>query len=246
MVNCIALVSNADIIAQLSAYIGEEPEVQLIGVFNNIKDAEKLSINNKKQIDLIFAEIGVSELDSLSFVKSLVNTPTVVFMSKDKTDAYEAIKFGAVDFLLEPLAYNDFKQATAKALVQLSKKQDEMLQQARSSKFVNNNKFIYIKSEYKIIRINLDQIKFIESMREYVRFHIENSRPIMSLLTIRAVENYLPKDRFMRVHRSYIVNLDKIELIERARIVFDGDTFIPISEQYKDKFQSFVDKNFAQ
>jgi two-component system LytT family response regulator len=244
MVNCIALVSNADIIAQLSAYIGEEPEFQLIGVCSNIEDAANLF--NKKTIDLIFAEIGVSEFDSLTFIKSLVNTPAVVFLSKDKAYAYDAIKFGAVDFLLEPLAYNDFKQAAAKALVELSKKQDELLQQARSSKFVNNNKFIFIKSEYKIIRIDLSQIKFIESMREYVRFHIDNSRPIMSLLTIRAVENYLPKEKFMRVHRSYIVNLDKIELIERARIVFDGDTFIPISEQYKDKFQSFVDKNFAQ
>ena len=121
-----------------------------------------------------------------------------------------------------------------------------MLQQTRSSTFEGNGRFIFIKSEYKVVRINLDEIKYVESMREYVRFHLSDGRPIMSLLTIKAVENYLPKEKFMRVHRSYIVNLDKIDVIERTRIVFDNDTFIPISEQYKDRFQAYLDKNFAQ
>jgi two-component system LytT family response regulator len=170
----------------------------------------------------------------------------VVFVSNTTDAAYDALKLGAVDYLRKPFSFDDFNLAIKRVEKAYEQRRNEMLQQTRSSTFEGNGRFIFIKSEYKVVRINLDEIKYVESMREYVRFHLSDGRPIMSLLTIKAVENYLPKEKFMRVHRSYIVNLDKIDVIERTRIVFDNDTFIPISEQYKDRFQAYLDKNFAQ
>ncbi len=243
---CIAIDKDAKALKQLCAYIEKEANLDLAAKFDNIQEAQNYLQSEKNAVEVIFAEADMPGITGVELMKSLMGNPAVVIVSDNKNSAYEAYKAGCVDYLLKPYSYEDFKQAVDKAADHSKKMAVKMAGEARSPKFVNNGKFIFIKSEYKVMKINLDQIKYVESMREYVRFHIEDSRPIMSLLTIKAVENYLPKDRFMRVHRSYIVNLDKINIIERARIVFDGDTFIPISEQYKEKFQAYLDQNFAQ
>lgn len=103
---------------------------------------------------------------------------------------------------------------------------------------------LFVKSEYKLIRIELDDIKYIESQHEYIKIHLINNTPVLTQLSIKSVEELLPSDRFMRVHRSFIVNLKKVSVIERNRIVFDGKIFIPISDQYKDTFQKYIDGNF--
>ena len=107
----------------------------------------------------------------------------------------------------------------------------------------SDENFLFIKSEYKILRIKLPDILYIEGMREYVRIHIENQKPVMALMTMKKMETNLPERNFMRVHRSYIVNLEKVNTVERMRIIFDK-VFIPVSEQYKERFQQFLDKNF--
>lgn len=243
---CIAIDKDAKALNQLCAYIEKEANLELVSKFDNIGDAQKYLENEKNGVKLVFVEAEMKEMSGIEFMKSLMTNPAVIMVSDNKNSAYDAFKAGCVDYLMKPYSYEDFKQAVNKAEDYQKMQETKAAGEARSPLFVNNGKFIFIKSEYKVMKINLDQIQYVESMREYVRFHIEDSRPIMSLLTIKAVENYLPKDRFMRVHRSYIVNLDKINIIERARIVFDGDTFIPISEQYKEKFQNYLDQNFAQ
>jgi len=243
---CIAIDNDAKALAHLCTFIEKSPNLQLLAKFEDVQKAQAFLSNDKNEVDLIFVDPDMKGLDGVDLVKSLIEAPLVIFVSNKTDRAYDAIKLGAVDFLLKTVSYDDFKLAVSKAEKAAENRRNEMMQLPRSSKFENNGRFIFIKSEYKVMRINLDEIQFVESMREYVRFHVNDGRPIMSLLTIKAVENYLPKDRFMRVHRSYIVNLDKINVIERARIVFDGDTFIPISEQYKDRFQAYLDKNFAQ
>ena len=139
--------------------------------------------------------------------------------------------------MLKPIDYATFLKASNKAKLwfDLQHKQPEQLQ--------SNDDFLFIKSEYKIVRVKIDDIKYIEGMREYIRIHLVNEKPIMTLLSMKAMEAQLANKNFMRVHRSYIVNLNKISTIERSRIVFDK-IYIPISEQHKEKFQHFVDKNF--
>ena len=108
----------------------------------------------------------------------------------------------------------------------------------------SDEKFLFIKSEYKILRIDLADVKYIESMREYLRIHIENQPPVMALMSMKKMEKFLPERDFMRVHRSFIVHLNKITTIERNRIIFDKKVYIPVSDQYKDQFQGFLKKNF--
>ncbi|MCR5454347.1 MAG: LytTR family DNA-binding domain-containing protein [Bacteroidales bacterium] len=243
---CIAIENDAKDLSLICAYIEKSPSLQLVAKFDDAHQAQSFLANGKNDVDLAFVDANTKDLDGIALVKSLTEAPLVIFVSDSTNSAYNALKCGAVDYLLKPLAFDDFNLAVKRAEKAYESRRNEMLQQTRSSKFENNGRFIFIKSEYKIMRINLDDIRYVESMREYVRFHVNNGRPIMSLLTIKAVENYLPKEMFMRVHRSYIVNLNKIEVIERTRIVFDSDVFIPISEQYKDRFQAYLDKNFAQ
>ncbi|PLX10788.1 MAG: DNA-binding response regulator, partial [Marinilabiliales bacterium] len=103
--------------------------------------------------------------------------------------------------------------------------------------------YLFVKSEYKIRRINLNDILFIEGLREYVKIVLKADKPILSLMSLKSLEEHLPKNRFMRVHRSFIVHLNEIKTIERSRIIFDK-TYIPVSEQYKEKFQEFLRKRF--
>jgi len=243
---CIAIDNDAKALEQICAYIEKTPSLQLVAKFDDADNARAYLTSDKNQVDVVFVDTDTNNIGGIDLVKSLIEPPFVVFVSNTTDGAYDALKLGAVDYLRKPFSFDDFNLAIKRVEKAYEQRRNEMLQQTRSSTFEGNGKFIFIKSEYKVVRINLDEIKYVESMREYVRFHLSDGRPIMSLLTIKAVENYLPKEKFMRVHRSYIVNLDKIDVIERTRIVFDNDTFIPISEQYKDRFQAYLDKNFAQ
>jgi two-component system LytT family response regulator len=106
--------------------------------------------------------------------------------------------------------------------------------------------FLFIKSEYKIVRIDFDTIKYIEGMRDYIRIHVEGQKPIMAIMGIKKAMEHLPPQKFMQVHRSFIVNLGKVTTIERNRILFDNNIYIPVSEQYKDAFQNYIDNNFLK
>ena len=178
------------------------------------------------------------ELLGTDFVRSLIPAPKIIFTSAHEKYALEGFRVDAVDYLLKPISYVDFLKSANKVKSWFDKhrpKEDEVK---------SNKNFLFIKSEYKILRINFDDIKYIEGMSEYIKIHLINSKPVMTLLSIKAIEEQLPVDRFMRVHRSYIVNLEKISVIERSRIIFDGNVYIPVSDQYKNKFQGYIDKNY--
>ena len=180
----------------------------------------------------------VPDLSGMDFVKSLNNPPKVIFTTAYSEYAIEGFKVDAIDYLLKPIGYSDFLKAAVKAKDRIDPKVEA------NTEIQSNDKFLFIKSEYKILRINLSDIKYIEGMREYLRIHLQSEKPIMTLMSMKKMEEFLSSDHFMRVHRSYIVNLDKISTVERNRIVFDKNVYIPISEQYKSKFQKFLDDNF--
>ena len=147
-------------------------------------------------------------------------------------------KLNAIDYLLKPFSYDEFLKAVQKAYKQAE------LEAGAATTVEANNQFLFLKSEYKIRRINFNDILYIEGLKDYIKVFIKGEpKPILSLNSIKALEQKLPEDRFMRVHRSFIVNLEQIDTIERSRIVF-GKEYIPISDQYKEKFQAYLDKNF--
>jgi len=176
------------------------------------------------------------DLSGMDFVKSLKEKPFIIFTTAYSEYAVEGFKVDAVDYLLKPFGYADFLKAANKvrSLAELSTPQ--------TAEVVSGKDYLFVKADYKVLRIELTEIVYIESMHEYVRIHLDNNKPVMTLLSLKALEEQLPSDRFMRVHRSYIVNSQKIKIVERNRIVFDK-VYIPVSEQYKTSFQEFMNKN---
>jgi DNA-binding LytR/AlgR family response regulator len=164
--------------------------------------------------------------------------PKVIFTTAFDKYALEGYKLEIVDYLLKPFSYEEFMAAVHKVQKLLR------LEQNTPARVDVNNEFLFLKSDYKIKRINFNDILYIEGLKDYVKVYTQNSlKPVLSLTSLKLLESKLPENKFMRVHRSFIVNLEKIDTIERSRIVF-GKEYIPVSDQYKAKFQEFLDKNF--
>jgi len=236
MIRCIAIDDEPLALQQMAGYIEKTPFLELAGQFESALQA--ISWLKENQVELMFVDINMPDLSGMDFVKSMKNPPRVIFTTAYSEYAMEGFRIDAVDYLLKPIGFGDFLKGAEKALERIGNKE------GLASKVESDEHFLFVKSEYKILRINLSDIKYIEGMREYVRIHIENQRPVMALMSMKKMEAFLPQQRFMRVHRSYIVNLDKVCTIERMRIVFEPDVRIPVSEQYKEAFQEFLDKNF--
>lgn len=238
MIKCIAIDDEPLALKQIVSYISKTPYLELVEQFDNAISA--LQYLQSNTIDLMFVDINMPDLTGMEFVKSINNPPKIIFTTAYSEYAVEGFRVNAVDYLLKPIGYPDFLKAAEKAKIQLESI-NYTFEEIKQSK-----DFLFIKSEYKIVRIKLADIKYIESMREYVRIHLSNAKPIMTLSSMKKIESTLPPDKFMRVHRSYMVNLNQITTIERNRIIFDNDVYIPVSEQYQSEFRKFLDENFLE
>ncbi len=220
----------------VSGYIEKTPGLKLAGRFDNPLEAAEFIVNN--QIDLIFLDIQMPDLSGIEFTRAMEKGPKVIFTTAYEKYALEGYKLDIVDYLMKPFSYEEFLAALNKARKLLA------LEQQSSVNIAANNQFLFLKSDYKIRRINFSDILYIEGLKDYVKVFIQNNpKPVLSQITLKLAESKLPPEKFMRIHRSFIVNLEKIEAIERSRIVF-GKEYIPVGDQYKEKFQEFLDKNF--
>jgi two-component system, LytTR family, response regulator LytT len=235
-IKCIAIDDEPLALKQIGSYIKKTPALELVALCNNPFDA--LELLNSTQVNLIFVDISMPDLNGLDFVRSLSEKPYIIFTTAFSEYAVEGFRVDAVDYLLKPIGYNDFLKAVNKVITLTG------LQSAHPETIRTTSDHLFVKSDYKLMRINLDDIKYIESMHEYIRIHFTDEKPVMTLVSLKSIEEQLPDNKFMRVHRSYIVNLEKIKVVERNRIVFDNNVYIPVSDQYKEKFQQFIDKNF--
>jgi len=237
MINTIAIDDEPLALQLMAGYIEKTPGLNLVGKFDNPLDAVDFMANNS--IDLIFVDIQMPDLNGIEFTRSILKGPKVVFTTAYEKYALEGFKLEVVDYLLKPFSYEEFFIAVQKALrlIRLETK-------GETTQIEANNEFLFLKSEYKIRRINFNDIMYIEGLKDYVKVFLKNDiKPILSLTSLKQLEVKLPAEKFMRIHRSFIVNLTKIDTIERSRIVF-GKVYIPVSDQYKEKFQEFVAKNF--
>lgn len=236
-IKCLAVDDEPLALKQIGSYIRKTPFLELVALCNNAFDA--MDVIRKDNIELMFVDIDMPDLSGLDFVKSLSNRPFVVFITAYSEYAIEGFKVDAADYLLKPVGYADFLKASDKVKSIIDMKNQPAVQKP-------SDNHLFVKSGYKLVRIELDDIKYIESMHEYVRIHLCNDKPVMTLGSMKAIEEQLPPDKFLRVHRSFIVNTDKIRVIERNRIVFDNSVYIPISDQYRSRFQEFLGKNFLE
>jgi two-component system, LytTR family, response regulator LytT len=236
MINTIAIDDEPLALQLIAGYISRTPFLAQKGSFDNPLDA--MDYLSRETVDLIFLDIQMPDLTGLEFIRTLKNKPKIIFATAYPNYALEGFKLEVVDYLLKPFSYEEFLTSVRKAqnLIELERK--------AMNKVEANEEFLFLKSDYKIRRINFNDIRYIEGLKDYVKVYTVNAdKPILSLSTLKTLESKLPQDKFMRVHRSFIVNLQKIDTIDRSRIVF-GKIFIPVSEQYKEKFQNYLDKNF--
>jgi two-component system, LytTR family, response regulator LytT len=236
MIRCIAIDDEPLALKQICGYIEKTPFLEMAGSYESALLA--FNVLEDEQIDLVYIDINMPDLSGMDFVKSLDNPPMIVFVTAYSEYAIEGFRVDAIDYLLKPISYGDFLKSANKVKSWFDSRN-------KNSEEVRSDKdFLFVKSDYKILRINFNDIKYIEGMSEYIKIHLTDSRPVMTLLSMKAIEELLPSEKFMRVHRSYIVNLSKISVIERGRIIFDGKVYIPVSEQYREAFQHYIDKNF--
>jgi DNA-binding LytR/AlgR family response regulator len=236
-IKCIAIDDEPLAVKKIANYIEKIPFLELVAECRSAFEA--MNVIKDNNIQLLFIDINMPDLNGLEFVRSLTDKPFVVFTTAYSEYAVDGFQVDAVDYLLKPITFSNFLKAANKV-----KNLIEMTANKQKESVNATADHLFVKSEYKFIRIELEEIKYIESQHEYIKIHLINSKPVMTQLSLKAIEKQLPSDRFMRVHRSYIVNLKKISVIERNRIVFDGKVYIPVSEQYKEIFQEYIDGNF--
>ncbi len=238
-IDCIAIDDEPLALGLMVSHIKKTPFLNLIGQFDNPIDAMEFLQDNA--VNLIFLDIQMPDLTGVEFAQTLDEDTKVIFTTAYEKYAVEGFQLHALDYLLKPISYTVFINAANRA-----KKHFELLEAARSNEINDNygEDFLFVKSNAQVKRINYNEIQYIEGLKDYVKIYITRTKsPIVFHSTMKSIEEKLPKEMFMRIHRSYIVNLDNVTTIERYRIIF-GEERIPISKQYKESFDEFVRRKF--
>lgn len=217
----------------IKSYVEKTPFLELVDAFPSASLAVRTIIGN--DIDLLFLDIQMDELNGIEFARVVPPRCRIVFITAFAQYAVEGFRANALDYLLKPVSYTEFIEAANKALQWF-----RLVESATSA--TADKKYIIVKSEYKLLQIPVDDILYIEGLKDYVRIYLADDSTVMSLMSLRTMEAGLPAGQFMRVHRSFIVQTSKIKVIERNRIVF-GKQYIPISDSYKNDFSDYIARN---
>ncbi len=221
----------------LESYIHKVPNLQLAARCSNAIEA--LTQLRKHDISILFLDIQMPEITGLEFLKSLKNPPCVIFTTAYSEYAMDGFNLDAVDYLLKPISFDRFLKATNKAIAQLSPVKAK--KETPSSNHENESDFIFVKSDKKIVKIGLDEILYIEGLKDYVMIFTPAGR-IITLQTMKNLEEKLPADKFIRVHRSFIISLDRVKSISNNSVDVSGKQ-IPIGKLYRDAFMKVVEKD---
>lgn len=236
MIRCIAIDDEPLALTQISAYIIQVPYLELV---ESCRDAfSAIEILSREKIDLIFVDINMPDLNGLDFVRSLPIKPIIIFTTAYSEYALEGFRVDALDYLLKPFGYQEFLHSTNKALHQY----DLIQGNHKQAESIIDNEYVFVNADYKNIKVKISDITYIESQREYIKIFSATELPVMTQISLKSIEEQLPQQQFMRVHRSFIVNLNRVKEVSRAGIMFGTNVAIPIGEQYRDKFNDFIGK----
>ena len=245
MIRVIAIDDEPLALQQLTAYIGKVPFLELVAQCESAIEA--VDVLNREPVDAIFCDINMPDLNGLDFVKSLSVPPLVVFTTAYSEYAVEGFRVNAVDYLLKPFGLQDFMRAANRIRErkeergERSEKRGERREERGERK---EEDFIFVKTDYRIVKVTIADIRYVEGMSEYLKLHLDSQpKPVITLLAMKSLEEKLPTN-FMRIHRSYIVNLDKIVEVNKNRVILDNDTNLPIGDSYKEQFNRYIEAKF--
>lgn len=237
MVRCIAIDDEPLALRQIKSYIERTESLSLVATCRSAIEAQQ--ILEEQKIDLIFVDINMPDLNGIDFVRSLAGNYFVIFTTAYSEFALEGFKLNAIDYLLKPFTYDEFTKAIQKvvSLVDLVNRCHAAENAIAANEAESADKeYISVKADYKTQLVRIADIVYLESASEYVRLHIEGSATITTLFRLKNMETTLPQDSFLRVHRSYIVNLKRISSYTKGRIFLDNGEYIPLGENYKERF----------
>lgn len=221
----------------IKSYVEKTPFLELIGAYESATYAIKTLISGN--LDVVFLDINMPCVNGIELAEVIPSECRIIYITAYEQYAIQGFKANALDYLLKPVSYPEFIKAVNKAA------QWTAMHKALVEKSGNKSDYIIVKSDYKLMQICLSDIQYVEGQKDYVKIYIDKE-PFMitSLMNLKTLEHRLPQQRFMRVHRSFIVNMSKIKMIERNRIVF-GKVYIPISETYKDSFTNYLQSHLV-
>ena len=243
-INCIAVDDEPLALGLVCKFIEQTPFLNLVGRYSGAVDA--LKALHQQKIDLIFLDIQMPDLNGIELARVLgkgADIPRVIFTTAYNQFALEGYKVDAVDYLLKPFNYEEFLRAAQKALNyhQLLNRYNAPGPAAAVEEHADED-YLFLKVEYQLVRIALDDILYIEGLKDYVKVHLKNSdKATLSLTSLKALEEKLPSKRFMRVHRSFIVSLDKVTSMTKNSVQI-GKMIIAVGDQYKEAFGHFLGK----
>ena len=243
MVRCIAIDDEPMALRQIKSYIERTEHLELVAVCRSAREAQE--VLKTTNVDLLYVDINMPDMNGLDFVRSTDGIHYVVFTTAHPEFAIEGFKLNAIDYLLKPFSYDEFMKATNKVislvdLVERCHAAESAIAQNEAE--ASDKEVISVKADYKTQLVKVADIVYLESAGEYVRLHIEGSSTITTLFRLKNMETSLPADSFLRVHRSYIVNLKRIASYTKGRIVLDNGEYIPLGENYKERFLEYFNK----
>lgn len=223
----------------LETYVNKLPELILVAKCENAIEAN--DVLKKHEVDLMFLDIQMPQLSGIDFLKSLAKPPFVVFTTAYPDYAVEGFELNAVDYLLKPISFDRFLKAVNKVSDKMSIKKSD------NTPLVNDyhEEFIFVKADKKLVKVNFNDVLYIEGLKDYVIIK-QNSGRLITLQTMKSLEDKMPTSQFRRIHRSYIVNVDKIQAIVGNMVeIMDGNKVkqIPIGNNYKDDLLALVNDN---
>lgn len=239
MIKCIAIDDEPLALKKLVSYIKKIPNFELVAQCHSAIEAQQ--VIDEQEVDAVFLDINMPDLNGMDFAKSLEQGhskgPLMVFTTAYSEYAVEGYKANAVGYLLKPYGFDEFEAAAQKVQDICEIRQ---MSAAEVSTEIDND-VIYVKSDYKIVRIDIERIIYIEAMSEYLKIMCDDkSKPVIVLLSMKKIEEYLPSNKFMRIHRSFIINLSKISEVKKNHVILVGDISLPIGDNFKDAFMSYL------
>ncbi len=235
MIKYIAIDDEPLALRQIRSYADRIPDLEEAASCSSAAEAQRLL--DERQVDLLFVDINMPDLNGVDFVRGLRNPPMVIFTTAYSEYAVESFRLDAVDYLLKPFGFDDFNRAVGKARSLRDAKDAAPTTESETA----SSEYISVKAGYKVSLVKYADIIYMESVGEYVRMHLTGGAAVTTLFRLKNMESALPAGRFMRVHRSYIVNLAHVSGYARGRVYLDNEEYVPLSVNYRDAFREYID-----